>query len=231
MQPAVTNQEDQLQRQTRTAAEIAQNFQITTQEVADQAAEHLKGVIDLIDKAEEHHRPTIQSAHETHKRALAALNSIKTPLETAAKILRAKLGEWVTKQQREREAERQRFEAEQRRIQKEEAERLALEAEAQGASDTEIEAVMDQVMMAPAPIVPQAPRAPIVSGFTPRETWSAKVVDLKELCKAIGEGKVSYMLVEPNMTALNQMARAQKQTFNVPGCKAEKNTGIAKGRM
>lgn len=227
---SVTNEDEHLQRQTETATDIAQRFQITTQEIADQAARHLSGVLALRKTAEEHHRPTIQAAHDTWKKALAMLRRIDEPLEKAEKLLRMKLGAWSEKVRLEAEAERRRLEAEQRRLQAEEAERVAAEAMKQGATEDEVEAVMDQVMMAPAPVIVHAPVSPAVSGFYSRETWSAQVTDVKALCKAIADGTASVHFVEPNMTALNQMARAQKNTLNIAGVKAVRNVAIAQGR-
>jgi len=67
-----------------------------------------------------------------------------------------------------------------------------------------------------------APTFTKTKGFSSRENWSAEVTDIKALCRAVADGKTAENLVGANMPALNQMARAMKQAFNVPGVRAVK---------
>jgi hypothetical protein len=57
------------------------------------------------------------------------------------------------------------------------------------------------------------------------KTWSAEVVDLKALCRAIADGKAPENLVAADMKVLGQLARALKSAFNVPGCRAVSSLG------
>lgn len=50
-----------------------------------------------------------------------------------------------------------------------------------------------------------------------RETWSADVVDVVELCRAVGAGEVDVEAVLPAMPYLNGLARAMKAKLRVPG--------------
>jgi len=63
--------------------------------------------------------------------------------------------------------------------------------------------------------------APKVEGVSYRETWGVEVDDLTALCAAVVAGDVPEDLVMPNMKRLREMAKAQKKTFNIPGCHAE----------
>lgn len=82
---------------------------------------------------------------------------------------------------------------------------------------------------APAPVVAPTVAAPRGVGLT--QTWSAEVTSIQLLCRAIAEGRLPAHYVEPNMTALNALARANKKSFDVPGCKAvTKSTVSARGR-
>jgi pyruvate/2-oxoglutarate dehydrogenase complex dihydrolipoamide acyltransferase (E2) component len=68
----------------------------------------------------------------------------------------------------------------------------------------------------PASMMPEAVKP---KGFVTRKKYDAEVVSVLELVKAIAEGKVPVSLVEVNMTALRQRATADKEGFNVPGCR------------
>ena len=62
--------------------------------------------------------------------------------------------------------------------------------------------------------------APQVEGVSYRENWTAEVDDLIALCAAVAAGDVPADLVQPNMKRLREMAKAMKDTFKVPGCRA-----------
>jgi hypothetical protein len=81
----------------------------------------------------------------------------------------------------------------------------------------------------PAPTV--APRYVAPAGVSTTQRWKAEVTSLRLLCRAIAEGTVPAHYVEANMTALNGMARANKQALNIPGVRAVADTTVsARGR-
>jgi hypothetical protein len=61
---------------------------------------------------------------------------------------------------------------------------------------------------------------PPVSGVSYRESWTVEVDDITALCGAVAVGEAASDLVQPNMKRLREMAKAMKDTFNVPGCRA-----------
>ncbi len=75
---------------------------------------------------------------------------------------------------------------------------------------------------APTVAVPTPPP----SGVHTRTTWHAEVVDLAPLAKACAESGELLHLIEPNMTALNSMARTLKEGFSIPGVKAVAEQGV-----
>ena len=138
-------QADQLEQQASGWVTRANNVMIATGDEANGAAELLLGVKGLMDEAEKHHRPVISAAHHTHKLALDALNKIVHPLQQAERIIKMKISGW-------QQVEQSRLEIENRRLREEEATRQALEleaqleqAEAQGATPTEVEALIEQL--------------------------------------------------------------------------------------
>jgi hypothetical protein len=122
------------------------------------------------------------------------------------------------------------------RRKKEEEQKLAEAAslEAAGAKDEAEQVMAEAEAVSQEPVhvfVPPPPTAKVqVNGGSFRVTWSARVVNLKALCLAIGTGKASINLVEPNLPALNKLAIALNENMNIPGVEAVKETGMAKSR-
>ena len=188
--------------------------------------------------------PIISKAHAAHKEALNQKAIVEAPLIVAEKYLNGQVTGYKMEQDRIRaeEEEKNRQEAiriEAERRQKEEDERLAkaAELEASGAKE-EAEALVNEAIEEkekPIEIYIPPPATPKVEleGATVKTFWHAEVTDLKMLCKAIANGMAAVNLVEPNMTALNGMARSLKKEMNVPGVKAVSTTSMAatgKGR-
>jgi hypothetical protein len=78
---------------------------------------------------------------------------------------------------------------------------------------------------------------PAYEGWLPgegrSETWGIPnpevdpdAIDIVKLCQAVVDGKVSKECVKPNLPVLGRLAKALRQTFDIPGVKARKKTGI-----
>lgn len=221
--------DSKLEDRTLTLAEQALGIAVVDQQSHDAAAELLLAVKGLRNEAENHHRPMIDAAHRAHKATLAGLQRIDDPLKQAEAILKSRIGQW--------EIEQKRLQAEQERIAREEADRArALEveaeieqAEAAGAPVEEVQAIITQAEMRPAPRPVVAPTFTKAKGVSTAITYAAEVFDIKALCRAVAEGKVSSEMVQPNMTALNGMARALKGTMQIPGVRCVENASVRAG--
>ena len=114
----------------------------------------------------------------------------------------------------------------------------AMDAQSSGATMEEVEKILDQPVievpevapieayMEPAAYVPPPVAAPTfdkMKGLGIRETWSAQVFSIKDLCRAVADGVVPEAYVTPNSTALNGRARSDKQFLKIPGVRAVKN--------
>ena len=121
------------------------------------------------------------------------------------------------------------------RRRKDEEERLAAatEAESFGASEDEINHILEsepaeeEYIPPPQPIIPQVQTYQKASGISTRETWSAEVTNIRLLAKAVAAGTAAPNLILPNTTALNGLARSLKGAMNVPGVKAVAETTTA----
>lgn len=68
---------------------------------------------------------------------------------------------------------------------------------------------------------------PKVEGVSHRKLYKAKVVNLRELARAVADGAVPESYIEPGQTVLNGVARSLKEAFNVPGCVLETDDSTA----
>jgi hypothetical protein len=163
--------------------------------------------------------PNKKATYNAYQIALRLHDDLIAELDGARKALKQKQMAFDAEQERIRRAEEARLQAIAQKHAEDEA--LAMAAQAEAAGDHEI---AEAIVAAPvvAPVVRVAPTAPAPSRLTAGRTiWGAVCFDLMALVKAVAAGTQPITLVEPNMTALNQMARAAKSAMRIPGVLAE----------
>jgi len=173
------------------------------------AGELWKAIKELRKKVDETFSPIISAAFQAHKTAVAKKKEVDIPLEEAEKTVKQAMSAWDVEQERIRLAEQHRLEEIAR---KEEENRLlqeAIDAEKNGEHE-EAEAIIEQPTFVPPVILPKT-TPKIIGGPIYRENWKARVVNEKLLPRE--------MLI-PDFIKLNQLARALKKQFNVPGAEA-----------
>jgi len=204
----------------------AASIVVADQESYNAAAELVVEIVTLERQIVEHHKPIKDAAFAAHKAACAAEKKLLDPLAQAKTIIKRSIVAWEQEQERIRLEAQRKAQEEQRRLEEEERLRLAIEAEAAGApEETKQEILSMPVIVMPRPVV--APTFQRAAGVTTSQRWKAEVFDMKALCRAIAEGRVSTELVQPNLVALNGMARAMKATFQIPGCRAVPETSVS----
>jgi hypothetical protein len=233
-----------LQQQGTSMVEQIKAMTVTDADTYARAGEMVKTISVYIKKVGEVLDPIVEAAHHAHKVAVKQRNDLIQPAEGAKRSLGQRMGTYDAEQARiRREAEeaarrdrerleaeaRTRAEVEQKRLQQEaETHRLEEAAALEAKGDTEaavrlIEEPIPAPIVAPAPVfvpAPPPPPAPKVEGISHTVRWSAEITNVMELIQAVGAGKQPVTLVEPNMVALNTMARALKGAMKVPGVKA-----------
>lgn len=150
------------------------------------------------------------------------------PLEEAERQVKAEIARFDAEQERIRQEQQRRAEEDARKAEEEERLRIATMAEESGATEEEVNAIVDTPVTAVAP--PVAPTYQKASGIATRDNWLARCTDIKALCRAVATGKVSPEYVMVNQAALNARARADKGTLNIPGC-VPYNQPIVSGRI
>jgi hypothetical protein len=102
----------------------------------------------------------------------------------------------------------------------EEREKLRLRAEeSRRIADDETtlaidEAAAAEAALAPAPVVPEAPRT---AGLAPRRYWKARVTNLSILVHSITNGLISIEAISPCTAYLNDLAGRLKDQVKIPG--------------
>ena len=203
----------------------AQTIAITDQKSYNDAAEFVLRIVGLRKQVVDHHAPIKTATHKAHKEAVSAEKKLLDPLQQAETIIKRAISDWDAKQERIRIEEQRKLEAAQRKADEDARLALAQEAEENGATEETVDEILETQVVAPAVVA--APTYQRTSGISTTKRWRAEVVDIKALCRAIGEGNMPTNIVQANMTVLNSLARALKESFKVPGCKAVIDSSVS----
>ena len=207
---------------------------VINQEQRIVAGDFLKNIKDMQKEVSDTFDPIVTKAHEAHKEAVAQRDKYLTPLKTAEKDLKSKCVTWEVAEEQKRLEEQARLikEAEEQA----EIQRKALEAEAEKLIDKgDVKAA--ETLIKASENVEVAPKIAYsstlkVKGQALKSTWSAEVIDLKALVKAVAEGKAPITFLMANQTALNQQAKASMDSIAYPGVKfKETKTMSSTGRL
>ena len=200
-----------------------------TIEGIDVADEETQGQVGDLVKMMQHRRRKLEDKRES---LVKPLNSVVREINALFKPPRDRIDEIVSmaKKKMNRFAQAQVAIAnEKARQEREEAARERREAqeladslrkkagqEAAVVADVVVEEAEKKVVKAEAPAKVATTRGR-ESSVIITKTWKAEVADLLELVKAVADGKLPTHVLEPNMTALNDMARELKDEGTVNG--------------
>lgn len=239
----------QLNNRAQAALKMVESMVIDSQETYDLAADELKAIKSKA-KTLEDQRTGITGPIN---KALKAINDLfRGPtqyLEQAEKIIKGKMLTYTAEQERIAAEERRKAEAavraEQERLAREAAEReAAAKAEADAllaagnaekAAEVQAQAAIEAASMAATAQVMTAPVVEVsvakVSGISQRSVWKAECTDKAALIAFIAANPQFMNLVEVNTSALNQMAKAMKDTMQIPGVRAYEDKTLAASRV
>ena len=227
LMPTPTDDGRRLETKALSVAERAKAIQIIDQPSYDLAVDFAKGIKALRNEAELHHRPVIDAAHKTHKAAVEALKRIDAPLEQAERTVKGTMAAWTIEQERIRRAEEERIRLELQRQQEAELEQQIELAEAEGASNVELESLIEQAAMV-APTAPTvAPTYQKASGVSVRKTFAAEVTSLRQLIQFVAAKPEYEYLLKVDETKLNGLARMQGAGLRIPGVRVIEKSSVA----
>ena len=208
--------------------ESVRAIHIADQPSYDAAAEAIFVIKAMRKEVADHHDPIIASANTTHKLAVAAKRKLDNPLQERESHIKTGIRGFDEMQERLR-LEAQHKADEEARKQEEEAKLQAgIEAERQGASKEDVQAIVEAPSTAPPPVM--APTYQKRQGVSVRENWKAQVVNLKLLVQAVSLEQAPLTCLQANQVALNQLARAQKQALSIPGVRAVNDAVVSARR-
>jgi hypothetical protein len=220
----------QLETKALSLFDQANALRIQDQPTYDQAVEFLKGVKALRNEAESQMRPVVDAAHKAHKAACDALKRIDAPLEQAERAVKQMIAAWSAEQERIRRAAEDRLRLEAQRQAEAEAEQQIEQAEAEGASEAEVLAMIEQAAMLPTPPpLTVAPTYKAAAGVAVRKTWVAEVTSVRNLILFVAQKPEYEYLLKVDEAKLNQLARMQGAALRIPGVRVvEKQTVAAR---
>jgi len=217
----------ELESQALSVPERAKLMIITTAAEYVAAGELLKAVKGLRAEIDSTFDPIISKAHEAHKEAIAQKKKVDAPLVEAEGILKPRISTFLREEERKRQEEEMRLqkEAEDRAKEEQLANAVILDDIGETAMANRI---LEEAVYVPPVVLPSA--APRVAGISMRETWSAQVVDLMRLVKAVAAGTAPIQCLSADTVFLGQQARSMKGALNYPGVKAVMDNSISAGR-
>lgn len=217
----------------------ARALTITDRDSCLHASQLLRSIKGLRSQIQLWFEPHIEAAMETKRKADAARKALvdekdrmEAPLVDAEGVIKRSLLTFEQEQERVRQAEERRLQAEAQA----EAERVTLEAaaalelEASATGDAEMLQEAQDILAQPieAPVVSVARTVPKVQGVTYRDQWKAHPeVDVKALAGAVASGTAPSTFLAPNLTAINQFARATQGAQPVAGIRFFNDRQIA----
>lgn len=162
--------------------------------------------------------PAKKAAYDSYQKSLRLHDDPITELKSARGKAKQECLKWADEQERIRREEQLRLEEIARKQAEEEQIAAALEAQAEGDSETANAIIAQPVYVPPVNVPKPAVQASRLTAG--RSVWSAEVLDLMALVKAVAAGTAPITFIEPNMVNLNAQARASKQATKVPGVRA-----------
>lgn len=168
-------------------------------------------------------------AYETYKGILDKRKQVCDPVDRQVAAINRALINFDAEQERIRR--REQWELEERARKEAEAQKLAdaVHLEETGADEETVEAVLSAPVQVTAPMV-AAPTYERSSAVVYKDNWGGEVTDLWALIKAVAKDKSKINLLQVNQPALNQLAKALKETMSIPGVRPVNNKVVATGR-
>jgi hypothetical protein len=205
---------------------VRENYAVTDAASAELAGTVRQQIQEKIKDIGDHYGPDKALAHKLHLSISSKERQALGPLEAARDFLNGELRRWHDEQERQARLERQRVEAENKRVEEERRLQEAEQLEKQGEKKE-----AEKVLQAPLILPPtQAAPAPKVESVQFRDNWKGEVTDFAAFVAHIAANPALLNLLQPNETAINQTARAQKELLSIPGLRVWNDRVVASSR-
>ena len=165
--------------------------------------------------------PIISDAHKAHRGLTKLRGDLLKPLDEADRIVNGKIDTYEEEQARLADEIRRAAEAEARKLEEERRLMEAIEAEKDG-DQAEADAILAEPIETPT--IQVETETAKVDGISHRTSWSALVVDTMALIRYVAANPEWSNLLQPDMPALNGLARSQRNALKIPGVRAVPKT-------
>jgi hypothetical protein len=197
----------ELRAETAVVLTEAKALTVTDVHTYGLAAERVKGLKSLQKKVTDWFEPLVTAAHRAHKELTSRRGETLKPIEAECARLTREMSTWKAEEDRRAREEAARLAREQQALEQRVQLEVAAALESQGLN-AEAEAVVEQAIAMPAPMVPVIPVTPDVQGITYRTTWKHQVVDAALVPR-------EYLVIDEQKIAA--VVRATKGTLQIPG--------------
>ena len=179
----------------------------------------IRGIKGMMDKVKSSFDPIVDQAHKAHKEAIGQRDKYLKPLMEIEKKFKDAILVFNRKMEAE-QRERERL-ARERMEKAAEEERQRLLREAAKTKDAWDKEELQEKAAAVVPVEIETQKKVIEQeGLSIRKTWKAKVIDINLVPK-------DYLIIEVNMSALNQHARVNKNLLPIPGIEFYEESSVA----
>lgn len=168
--------------------------------------------------------PIDEASKKQRQTTIAQGKKIDEPLDYVVKTISRKTSAWYAAEQARIREEQRKAEEIARKAAEDAALSAAEELEKSGMTAA-ADAILETPVSMPKVYVPVFEKP---QGVSYRKQYSAEVVSLLDLVKAVASGKVPVSYLMANATALNSWARSTKGTDSIPGVKVVTETKQAR---
>lgn len=193
----------------------AEGLTVASAEEYTAAMDGLKQVRVVRDQWAAFWRPLKGKAYASWKELVAREKEVLDVCDAAERLVKGKAGAWYQEQERKRQAEQARLQAEADERYRREQERLRRAAEKLKTPELR-EQRLAEAEYIPPPVV-TVPQVDQADGVAVRKTWRAEVVDMAALIAAATPGSVAASFLCVNQKVADSFARSTRGSVVVPG--------------
>lgn len=205
----------ELQRSAELMVNMGAGLVVRDQATRDEAMDYLRAVKQTQKRVEDYFGPLKKAAHDSWKGIVAKQKELLDPLGDAERMAKSAIVKYDTEQERDRQAERRRLQAEadeRARREREAIERKAASMKTEAKREEYREAAEAVV----APVIEVAPAVQRQVGECARLVWRARLFCMEHLT-GLPAGDLRLSFLSFDQAAANKFAVATKGAVKVPG--------------
>jgi hypothetical protein len=202
--------------------ELYRNFEIVTADHCQQAATVLSDAKKRVAVLEERRKQITKPLDDAKKSVMDLFRPATDACAALERIIKPKIAHYHNEQERIRREAQAKAEEEARK------ERARLEAQAAKAREKGKEERAEALEIKAATTVAVTPAIATqkITGASVRKVWSAEVIDVIELCKAIVAGDIPPTVIDFKQSELNRLATTWQNNRAFPGLRISQQSVV-----